>query len=131
MKKAAIQIVILLVTLTGVFSFVKAQDSRDGDACTGPVYSGKQVSRRAKITSYPAPEIPSDGRAGKVRGQVVLDVVACHTGQITNIKVKTLQPYGWTEAAVKAARMVKFRPAEKDGQKVSQYIRFEYQLPDF
>ena len=131
MKKAAVQIVILAVTLAGVFSFVKAQESPAGEDCTGPVYKGKEVSRKAKITSYPAPEIPSDRRADEVHGKVVLDVVACQTGQITNIKVVTGQPHGWTEAAVKAAKNVKFRPAEKDGQQVSQWIRFEYQLPDF
>jgi TonB family protein len=131
MKKAALQIVILAVALTGVFSFVKAQESSDDGACTGPVYKGKEVSRKVKITSFPPPENPRDSRAGEVHGKVVLDVVACYSGQVTNIKVVAGQPYGWTEAAVKAAKNVKFRPAEKDGQQVSQWIRFEYQLPDF
>ncbi|PYS69064.1 MAG: hypothetical protein DMF69_18165 [Acidobacteria bacterium] len=57
---------------------------------------------------------------------MVLDVVACKDGRITNIEVVQRQPFGTTEAAVTAARKVKFRPAEKDGQVVSQRIRFEY-----
>lgn len=129
--KAAVQTVILAVALAGVFSFVKAQDSPNDDACSGPVYNSKEVSRKVRITSFPPPENPSDSRAGDVRGEVVLDVVACHTGRITDIKVKAGQPYGWTEATIEAARKVRFRPAEKDGQKVSQRMRFEYKLPDF
>ncbi len=109
-----------------VFTFANAQDSPDENICVGPVYKGKEVTRRAKITSYPAPEIPKDRRATEVEGQVVLDVVACKDGRITNIEVVQRQPYGTTEAAIKAARKVKFRPAEKDGQIVSQKIRFEY-----
>jgi len=115
-----------LVVLLMAFSFASAQDSADEDNCSGPIYKGREVTRRAKITSHPAPEIPKDKRATEVEGQVVLDVVACKDGRITNIEVVQRQPYGTTEAAIKAARKVKFRPAEKDGQVVSQRIRFEY-----
>jgi TonB family protein len=114
------------VVLLFVFTFANAQDSADKDNFTGPVYKGKEVTRRAKIKSYPAPEIPKDKRAAEVEGQVVLDVVACKDGRITNVEVVQRQPYGTTEAAIKAARKVKFRPAEKDGHVVSQRIRFEY-----
>src|SRR5688572_19356752 len=108
-----------LMVLLIVCTFANAQNAADEDNCIGPVYKGKEVTRRAKITSSPAPEIPKDRRATEVEGQVVLDVVACKDGRITNIKVVQPQPYGTTEAAVKAARKVKFRPAEKDGQAVS------------
>jgi TonB family protein len=120
--------VILAVTLPSVFSFVQAQESSDGGACAGTIYKGKEVSRKAKITSYPPPDMPSDRRAGDVQGKVVLRVVACHTGKITDIKVFSGLPYGLTEAAIKAAKKVRFRPAEKDGQKVSQWIQFEYEF---
>lgn len=126
MKKTAVQIVILAVALTGLFSFVKAQEPADSNACDGSVYRGKEVSRKVKITSFPPPEVPKDRRAGDVRGSIVLNVVACHTGKITDIKVVTGLPYGWTEAAIKAAQRVKFRPAEKGEIQVSQYLRLEF-----
>ena len=109
-----------------IVNFAKAQDSTNADNCAGPAYKGKEVTRKAKITSYPAPDMPKDKRASEVEGQVVLDVVACKDGRITNIEVIQRQPYGTTEAAINAARRVKFRPAEKDGQVVSQRMRFEY-----
>jgi TonB family protein len=115
---------LLILVLCG-FIPANAQDSAGAD-CAGPVYKGKEVARRAKIVSYPAPETPNDKRASEVDGQVILDVVACKDGRITNIEVVQSQPYGLTEAAIKAAQKVKFRPAEKDNEIVSQRIRFEY-----
>jgi TonB family protein len=109
-----------------VFSLATGQNTPEADNCTGPLYTGKEVTRRAKIVSYPAPDMPKDRRAAEVQGQVVLDVVACKDGRITNIEVVQPQPYGTTEAAIKAARKVKFRRAEKDAEVVSQRMRFEY-----
>jgi TonB family protein len=117
---------LLLLVFLSLVKFANAQNSVDGENCTGPVYKGKEVSRRVKLLSYPPPGMPRDKRANEVEGQVVLDVVACRSGKITNIEVVQSQPYGLTEEAIKAARKVKFRPAEKDGQIVSQRMRFEY-----
>ena len=104
----------------------QAQDSSGDEKCTGPIYTTKEVSRRVKILSYPQPEMPNHRRANEVNGTVILKVVACGNGKITDIEVVNKQPYGLTEEAVKAARKVRFRPAEKDGQLVSQWVRFEY-----
>ena len=114
------QIVILLLF---ALNCVSAQETDSSD-CKGPIYKGKEVTRKVKLTSHPEPERPKD--ASKVTGLVVLDVVACKDGRITNIEVVQGQPYGTTEAAIKAARKAKFRPAEKDGEVVSQRMRFEY-----
>jgi outer membrane biosynthesis protein TonB len=35
-------------------------------------------------------------------------------------------PYGLTTRAVRAARQIRFTPAEKDGKPVSMYIQLEY-----
>jgi TonB family protein len=110
------------------FSHATAQVSEDKAECVGPVYKSKEVTRRVKILSYPAPDRPSDSRVDKVKGPVILDVVACKDGRIVDIAVVQDQPYGLTEAAIKAARRVKFRPAEKDNQAVSQKMRFEYEF---
>ena len=99
--------------------------AREGQAasCSGPVYKAKEVSRKAKITSYPPPAgMPAEGEGGRV----VLKVVLCHTGEVTDIEIVEKLHDGLTEKAVEAAKLVKFIPAEKDGQKVSQRARFEY-----
>jgi len=119
---------ILLILITALISLVhvNAQLSDDKPDCDGHVYKGKEVSRKAKILSYPAPDRPNDSRIDQVKEPVILDVVACRDGRITDIKVVQNQPYGLTEAAIKAARKIKFRPAEKDSQVVSQKLILEY-----
>ncbi len=121
---------LILITLFSSFvGVISAQDGADDEQCTGPVYKAKEVSRRVKILSVPPPDLPRESKATEVRGQVVLNVVACGNGRITNIQVVNGLPHGLTEAAIRAARKVKFRPAEKDGQIVSQRIIFEYKFP--
>ena len=105
----------------------KSAKEEKAASCSGPVYKAKDVSRKARVTSYPPPAyMPVDEKAEGVRGQVVLKVILCRTGEVTDIEVVQKLPYGLTEKAVVAAKLVKFIPAEKDGQKVSQRARFEY-----
>ncbi len=112
--------------------FASAQASSDKQVkeekvatCSGPVYSADEVSRKAEIVEYPRPaDTPVDEKAKS--GRVVLKVVLCGTGDVTEIKVVKKLPHGLTEKAIAAAKLVKFIPAEKDGQKVSQRALFEY-----
>ena len=121
-----LRVPLLLVVTLLLVSVANAQSATDAEECGGPVYKAREVSRRAKILFYPPPEMPSDKRASEVDGQVILDVILCSNGKVTNITVAHQQPYGLTEAAMKAARKIKFRAAEKDGLIVSQRMRLEY-----
>jgi TonB family protein len=95
--------------------------------CSDPVYKAGDVSRAVRIITSPQPGGTSGGEEGKrARGKVVLRVILCHTGEVTNIKVVKKLPDGLTEKAVEAARAIRFEPAEKDGRKVSQRARLEY-----
>jgi TonB family protein len=95
--------------------------------CSGPVYKGREVSRAVRIVASPQPVGSSGGGEGKrLRGKVVLSLVLCHMGEVTDIEVVKKLPDGLTEAAVKAAKEIQFEPAEKDGRKVSQRARLEY-----
>jgi len=96
--------------------------------CPAPIYDGKQVSKKAKITFYPPPEPSKDKRAQGVTGTVVLRVVLCRSGRVTDIEPLHKLPYGITEKAIDAAKQARFAPAEKDGQTVSQRATFEYRI---
>lgn len=61
-----------------------------------------------------------------MRGKVVLSAVLCRSGKVTDVQVVEGLPFGVTERAVEAVRGAKFTPAEKDGQAVSQAVRFEF-----
>ena len=104
---------------------VSSREARDDD-CSGPVYKWSEVTRRARIIDMPSPEFTEEARAKNVRGRVVVTAVLCRTGRVTNIEVVESLPHGLTESTVEATRRIKFEPAEKDGQTVSQRIKREY-----
>ena len=93
----------------------------------GAIRGAKDVSRKVKLTAQPPPAgEPEEGRAGEVIGRVVLRAVLCRTGEVTDIEVVEGLPDGLTEKALEAAKQIKFVPAERRGQKVSQRALFEY-----
>jgi TonB family protein len=116
---------LLIPILLGSFTLVRGDVP---EPCAGPIYSSKDVSRKARIIVYPVPGEPADQRARDIKGEVVLDVIACSDGTINGIEVVKGLPFGLTEESVKAAQRVVVRPAKKDGQNVSQRIRFHYEF---
>ena len=105
-------------------------DRRDGGGGPGGGGGGpltaKQVTTKAVILSKPEPGYTEEARKNNVVGTVVLRAVLASNGMVTNIVPLKQLPYGLTEKAIAAARQIKFRPATKDGQPVSQYIQIEY-----
>ncbi|HEX8145649.1 MAG TPA: energy transducer TonB [Pyrinomonadaceae bacterium] len=97
----------------------------------GPVdysrpFKQQDVSVRALITSKPEPGFTEEARKNGVTGTVRLRAVLSASGEVTNISIVKGLPGGLTEKAIAAARQIKFRPAQKDGHTVSQYVVLEY-----
>jgi TonB family protein len=90
------------------------------------IYSGKEVTSKARVLSKPEPQYTEEARKNQVTGTVVLRAVFTSGGQVTNIRAVSGLPYGLTERAIAAARQIKFSPATKDGHAVSMYIQLEY-----
>lgn len=90
------------------------------------IYKPSEVTRKAIIVFKGAPEYTEEARQNKVTGTVTLQMVFAASGQVTNIRTVSGLPYGLTEKAINAARKIYFLPAIKDGQRVPQYIRVEY-----
>jgi TonB family protein len=84
------------------------------------------VTRKARIVLKPAPEYTEEARQNQVTGTVTLQMVFASSGRVTNIRTIDSLPHGLTENAISAARKIYFLPAIKDGKRVSQYIRVEY-----
>ena len=117
---------VAMILLTALIFGQETKPHSENETCSQPVYDRKEVSRPAQIIHRPEPSYTEEARAKQLKGQVVLDTVLCKSGQVTDIIVVEGQPYGMTEKMVEAVRQVKFRPAEKDGQQVSQKQRFIY-----
>jgi len=96
------------------------------DTCDGPVYSVKELTRKAKIGQRDFPTWTQEARSHDVHGRVVLEAVLCYTGKVTDVQVIESLPDGMTEKVIEAARSTQFTPAEVDGHPASQKIQFEY-----
>ena len=89
-------------------------------------FKQNDVSVRAVITFKPEPGFTEEARQQNVTGTVRLRAILSAGGEVTNVSVVKGLPGGLTEKAITAARQIKFRPAQKDGRAVSQYVVLEY-----
>lgn len=91
-----------------------------------PVFSGKEVTQKARVTYKPEPSYTDQARNAGVQGTVVLRAIIDAEGELKRLFVVQALGYGLTSRAVNAARLIKFIPAKKDGQPVSMFIQLEY-----
>jgi len=82
------------------------------------------------ILSKPKPQYTAEGRALKLEGDVVLDLVFLANGTVQVSHVVSGLGHGLDEAAVQAAQQIKFKPAKRDGEAVDfpARVRIEFQL---
>jgi len=90
------------------------------------IFSGKDVTTKARILSKPEPTYSEEARNHNVIGTVVLRAVFSYDGTVRNIMVVRGLKYGLNEKSIQAARKIKFVPATKDGRPVSMYMQLEY-----
>jgi TonB family protein len=90
------------------------------------IFSGKEVTSKARVLSKPEPQYTEEARKNQIVGTVLLQAVFSASGEVTQIRALRPLPYGLTEKAIAAARMIKFVPAMKDGHAVSMYMHLEY-----
>ena len=90
------------------------------------IFTGKDVTTKARLISKPEPQYTEEARKNQITGTVVLKVVFASNGTVQNIRTMSGLPYGLTEKAIAAARMIKFVPATKDGHQVSMWMQLEY-----
>lgn len=100
----------------------------DGNRPDDPdrVYSALHVTERARVIAKPEPQYTEDARKNQITGSVVLRVVFSRSGEVTNIRAINPLPFGLTERAIAAARLIRFRPATKDGRPVNVSMQLEY-----
>lgn len=92
----------------------------------GKIYKPNDVTRKAIVVGRPEPPYTEEARQKQVMGTVVLRGVFAADGQVRDLRVVSGLDAGLTGKAIEAALSLRFFPAEKDGQLVSQYIQIEY-----
>jgi TonB family protein len=120
------------------FSSIKLGKKTDGlEVAEGPerpspsdvgerAYIGTEVDVKVRLVSKPEPSYTEEARANRIEGVVVLKAIFARTGRVVNIYISEGLPNGLTEAAINAAKKIKFIPAMKGGQAVSMWIQLEY-----
>jgi TonB family protein len=93
------------------------------------IYTGKEVDVKAKLKrpfSDP-PEPGPDCNGFSIRLLTVLKIVLHKSGIISEVNLVKGTGCSYDKEAIRVARKLKFEPAQKDGQPVSQYMIVEYE----
>ena len=90
------------------------------------LWFGDEVTTRARILEKPAPQYTDAARNAGVSGTVVMRAVLAADGTVRHLILLRDLPLGLTQAAVHAARRIKFEPAKINGTSVSMVVQLEY-----
>jgi TonB family protein len=94
------------------------------------VFGASEMYQSAGIGDLPEAEYTDEARASKTKGEVRLRLVLAADGTVKNVfPIKSL-PHGLAEAAMTAARRIKFEPAIRKGKPASQFLTLVYEFKD-
>lgn len=88
-----------------------------------PIY---QVDSEPVVLTEEKIPYPEDARKAGVEGSVMLSITVDDNGTVVAAKILSGPGYGLNEAALKAIRHFKFKPAIKGGQAVSTEMKYTY-----
>ena len=118
--------IVMMMLLSSLVTAQQPDQKTESQDCSIAVYSGKEVDTKVRVLSKPEPEYNKKDLQKSAPGAIVLRAVFCGSGKITDVKLQRGLSPSLDERAVEAARKIRFIPAEKDGQKVSQLLIIEY-----
>ena len=95
-----------------------AQMSADED-CPSPLYKRSGVTQMALLKDQLQVSYTTDAAQNKVEGKIVLQLVVCSNGRVSDIRIDESLPFGLTERAIEAIKKVSFQPALLGTQPVS------------
>ena len=131
MKRSLLFVVSLFAITLFSYGPLMAQlpgQAPDDQNCDFPVYSSKALDRKTKILDKPGPDFSSRERREHGGQSVGLTALFCGSGKVVQIKVKTPVSDTVDAKAIEAAKVIRFVPAEKDGNKVSQALLLFYRV---
>lgn len=115
-----------LKTQDGAIAVREGVQPKGTDTANESSITGKASESKARLLDKPQPHYTARAKNEQIAGTVVLRCVFASDGKVTNIEVIQGLPAGLTEAAIEAARKIKFIPATKDGRNVSMWMQLEY-----
>src|SRR5213082_2787446 len=113
---------------TGGAQGVRGTVASDGSNRNGAATAG--ASMGVSILYEPNPAYSNEARILKMEGDVVLEVVFLASSQVQVLRVVSGLGHGLDEAALQAAKLIRFKPAQRNGQPVDfpARVRIEFRL---
>lgn len=107
--------------------------ANDTEAAAGPrVRKQEEAPQETSVVILykPDPQYTAEGRADKIQGTVVLNVIFKASGEVEVLRVVQGLGHGLDENAEMAARQIKFTPAKENGQPVDfpANVRIDFEL---
>ncbi|HKG12017.1 MAG TPA: energy transducer TonB [Pyrinomonadaceae bacterium] len=89
-------------------------------------YDDADADKKVEILEQPQPGYTEEALKNRIAGKVVIDALFRKDGTVDSERVVEGLPDGLSGKAIEAARLIKFRPAEIKGRKVTVLRRVEY-----
>lgn len=105
--------------------FSKNRDANLSQADFAPTLPDPSVTP-LKILSKKPPGYTNQARQNGIRGTIRMAVLFSESGRVTHMLILKGLGGGLNDAAVNAARQIKFEPARKDGKPISRIAIVEY-----
>lgn len=86
----------------------------------------REVDTNAKMLAKPEPNFSKRERERYAGQEITLSATLCGSGRVTDIRVIDGLTDEMNAAAIEAAGLIRFTPAEKDGKKVSRSVTLKY-----
>jgi TonB family protein len=92
------------------------------------IFGAGEMDQSARILDAPVAEYTDQARAKKVHGDVRLRLVLAADGTVKDVFPFKSLPYGLADAAMAAARRIKFDPGIRHGKAASQFVTLVYEF---
>jgi TonB family protein len=116
----------MLISGCALSASAQSGEASPADSTKEKSYTSSEVSRAAAIIEKPKVEYHKEAQANDVDGVVVINLVLSSSGKVMNVEVAKGLSVGQNNAAIRAAKQIKFIPAVKDGEPVAQSLTVEY-----
>lgn len=94
-------------------------NSSAGEECLSPIYRRSDVTQMAITKEQLQVPYTAEAVQNKVEGKIVLQLIVCSNGRVSDITSDEVLPFGLTERAIEAIGKVRFEPALLGAQPVS------------
>jgi periplasmic protein TonB len=107
----------------GLVGFGEVQRITAAEKVQDEVFSVSELEKRPEAVSQVAPTYPAELRKAKIEGVVTLVFLLGEDGRVEEARIENSSRPEFEKPALEAIRKWRFRPGEKDGERVRTCVR--------